>query len=460
MFNVQSTRPSAPSSDFSDAAIARAKASKAATGLYVSRILVVGGLCGDIRLFVKQAEMANRLGCQAILQVGSFGFQSQRLEGEAYLDQVEKYARRFGVVVVWTPGEDDNVDLLAKIGTEGDGPITLRSHIRCAPDGSSWIWGDARVGTVNDTVLPARPATSDTALSDLDVLVVRGSLLGSDVVVSPKLRVVIYGSAGHRLVSGALPRTGMVAEWAEQTVVDLGSFSFSSAGQTNRGPTPKSSDDFEAGLGQLRQYAVEFEDTFVPRSYVTDDGFRLGRWIANLRTDYETNRLESPKAKALEAIPHWRWDPYEPVVHAEPVEPSPVAKNTRLLVPLSSLPKPARISDDSAPPERVTPPSRLPRPLPFDVWFERLEKFVANHGHARPAKAYIDPEGFKLGRWVSHQRETGRRSRLSPAEAAALEALPGWSWSPKPKVVAPPEPAMAPTLWPNALGGPVGVLSF
>jgi hypothetical protein len=137
-----------------------------------------------------------------------------------------------------------------------------------------------------------------------------------------------------------------------------------------------------------------------------------------------------------------------------------VAKNTRLLVPISSLPKPARISDDSAPPERVTPPSRLPRPLPFDVWFERLEKFVANHGHARPAKAYIDPEGFKLGRWVSHQRETGRRSRLSPAEAAALEALPGWSWSPKPKVVAPPEPAMAPTLWPNALGGPVGVLSF
>src|SRR3984893_19167472 len=94
MFNVQSTRPSAPSSDFSDSAIARAKASKAATGLYVSRVLVVGGRCGDIRLLVKQAEMANRLGCQAILQVGSFGFQSQRLESEGYLHYVEEYPRR------------------------------------------------------------------------------------------------------------------------------------------------------------------------------------------------------------------------------------------------------------------------------------------------------------------------------------------------------------------------------
>ena len=41
-------------------------------------------------------------------------------------------------------------------------------------------------------------------------------------------------------------------------------------------------------------------------SRTDDDGFRLGRWIANLRTDYETNRLEPAKAKALEALPRWR----------------------------------------------------------------------------------------------------------------------------------------------------------
>jgi hypothetical protein len=434
-------------------------------GVYVSRALVVGGVSGDIRLFVRQAEMANRLGCQALLQVGSFGFQSQRLEGEAYLDQVEKYARRFGIVVVWTPGEDDNLDLLARIAPDGDGPITLRSHIQCAPDGSSWMWGPARVGAVNDTVLPSRGSRSQArvqrTLSDLDVLVVRGSLIGSDVVVSPKLRAVIYGSPAHRLVSGALPRSGMVSDWAEQTVIDLASYSFCGTGQSDRAPAPKAADDFEAGLGHLRQYAAEHEDTFVPPSHVTDDGFRLGRWIATLRTEFECRRLDPAKSRALEAVPHWRWDPYEPVAQSESGEADPApARATRALVPLSSLPKPASI-EGADPPTRRAPAGRLSRPLPFDAWFERLERYVADHGHASPPKAYVDPDGFKLGRWVSHQRETARRSRLSTAEVSALEALPGWSWSPKLRLAPPPAQSSEDgVLRRDALGGPVGVIPF
>lgn len=302
-------------------------------------------------------------------------------------------------------------------------------------------------------------------MSDVDVLVVRGSLVGSDVVVSPKLRVVVYGNPAHRLVSGALPRTGQVVEWTDQTVVDLTSFSFSSDGQGSRIALQRQ-DDFEMGLSYLRQYALDNEDTFVPRSYVTDDGYRLGRWIAVQREEFDADRLDPAKARALEAVPYWQWDPYEPVVGSESRtrQHHGSSKSGPVLVPLSSLPKPAGLSnyDGSGQPA----PGRLAGPLPFHVWFERLEKFVASHGAARPSKGYVDPDGFRLGRWVSHLRDKGRRARLSADQIAALESLPGWSWSPKQEAT---PPAATPQVHArladdephrDALGGPVGVLGW
>jgi hypothetical protein len=462
MFNVQPARPNSAAPGFGDSAIARAKTAKPATGLYVSRILLVSGSYGDMRAFVKQADTAYRLGCQALLQLGGFGFQSHRLEGEAYVDQVEKYALRFGLVVVWTPGEYDNLDLLARIPPDRDGLITLRSRVRCAPDGSSWVWGDAHFATVNDTALPGRKQKRTAAMSDVDVLVVRGSLVGSDVVVSPKLRLVMYGNPAHRLVSGALPRTGQVEEWTDHTVVDLTTFSFSGDQQGGRSTMSRQGDDFEMGLTYLRQYALDNEDTFVPRSYVTDDGYRLGRWIAAQREEFDTDRLDPTRARALETVPYWQWDPYEPVVGSDARPHRAAAKGGPVLVPLSSLPKPAGLTMDGVG-AGPTASGRLAGPLPFHVWFERLEKFVASHGEARPSKGYVDPDGFRLGRWVSHLRDKGRRARLTSDQIAALEALPGWSWSPKQEVAAAPKPA-APVAsksldWPrDALGGPVGAL--
>jgi len=422
-----------------------------------------------MRAFVKQADAAYRLGCQAILQLGGFGFQSHRLEGEAYVDQVEKYALRFGIAVMWTPGDYDNLDLLARIPADRDGLITLRSRIRCAPDGASWIWGDARIGTVNDTAIPGRKHKRAAAMSDIDVLVVRGSLVGSDVVVSPKLRIVVYGNPAHRLVSGALPRTGQVVEWTDQTVVDLTSFSFSADRHGSRSPVSRQSDDYEVGLSYLRQYALDNEDTFVPRSYVTDDGYRLGRWIAVQREEFETDRLDEARARALEAVPHWQWDPYEPVPGSGARPHRSAAKAGPVLVPLSSLPKPPGLAIDSLGSGHGAS-GRLAGPLPFGVWFERLESFVANQGQARPSKGYVDPDGFRLGRWVSHLRDKGRRARLSAEQIAALESLPGWSWSPKQAAasgdgtstrVAGSQAPFAHFESPfDALGGPVGALPY
>ena len=73
---------------------------------------------------------------------------------------------------------------------------------------------------------------------------------------------------------------------------------------------------------------------------------------------------------------------------------------------------------------------------------------------------------------MSHLRDKGRRARLTADQIAALESLPGWSWSPKEDVgggsggptaaaMSRPEPHVggaATELHRDALGGPVGVV--
>jgi hypothetical protein len=39
------------------------------------------------------------------------------------------------------------------------------------------------------------------------------------------------------------------------------------------------------------------------------------------------------------------------------------------------------------------------------------------------------PEGFPLGDWVRHVHEQRSADELSATDRAAIEALPGWSWS-------------------------------
>jgi hypothetical protein len=129
-----------------------------------------------------------------------------------------------------------------------------------------------------------------------------------------------------------------------------------------------------------------------------------------------------------------QWEPYEPAKgsdHEAAADPHPLSTLPEAgeTPPLQELQEPINESTTPAEPK----PSRLARPLPFESWFRQLEKFVADKGHAHPSKNYVDPDGFRLGRWVFRLREEERRQRLSPEERAALESQPGWSWERKKK---------------------------
>lgn len=63
-----------------------------------------------------------------------------------------------------------------------------------------------------------------------------------------------------------------------------------------------------------------------------------------------------------------------------------------------------------------------------DSWeegYQHLVSHIAQHGDARVSDGYRTPDGFLLGRWVSHQRIAFGNSKLSLDRRRRLESLPG-----------------------------------
>ncbi|MEI6446894.1 MAG: Helicase associated domain protein [Actinomycetes bacterium] len=63
----------------------------------------------------------------------------------------------------------------------------------------------------------------------------------------------------------------------------------------------------------------------------------------------------------------------------------------------------------------------------FEEGYGRLLAFVEREGHSRVPGSHRDG-GFNLGTWVATRRH--RRFMLTEDQAARLEALPGWTWTP------------------------------
>lgn len=82
---------------------------------------------------------------------------------------------------------------------------------------------------------------------------------------------------------------------------------------------------------------------------------------------------------------------------------------------------------------RTLTPRQIARSQQIDLLHTEVLNWVAEHGNARiPQKALgrpgTDGKPFALGRRVSGFRSAHRQGRVSEAEAAMFEAIPGWTW--------------------------------
>lgn len=137
-------------------------------------------------------------------------------------------------------------------------------------------------------------------------------------------------------------------------------------------------DKWEEGFRRLFAYVERDGHTRVPASY-TLDGYKLGQWVAQQRTNYKKGTLDMDRRQRLEELPGWSWDPFA------------------------------------------------------DQWeegFRRLLEYVEHQGDARIPK-HQTVDGFQLGTWVVAQCNRHAKGTLDDDRARKLEALPGWTWGPR-----------------------------
>jgi superfamily II DNA or RNA helicase len=195
----------------------------------------------------------------------------------------------------------------------------------------------------------------------------------------------------------------------------------------------------------LKDFAESEGHARVPQSY-NIDGFRLGAWVGQQRTQRRAGRLSADRVQRLVEIPGWSWEAVvdqwesnfkllntfvEEHGHASvPVDHKVQGQALGYWVRTQR----AFFNRGEMPADRAERLKALPGWTwdPFSArWeegFAALSKYVAREGTARVRSDHLE-EGVKLGQWSSNQRAFYNRGKLSPDRAARLEGLPGWSWS-------------------------------
>jgi len=136
-------------------------------------------------------------------------------------------------------------------------------------------------------------------------------------------------------------------------------------------------DSYETGVAHLRFYVAREEHANVPHGSVTDDGFKLGRWVDTRRKDHKIGRLSTAKIAELDAL-GMVWNPLD---------------------------------------------------TGYRIGVAHLRAYVAREGHANVHLRSVTDDGFKLGTWVSNRRRDHKVGRLTSAKIAELSAL-GMTWDP------------------------------
>jgi len=197
-------------------------------------------------------------------------------------------------------------------------------------------------------------------------------------------------------------------------------------------------DQWEEGFAHLRDYVVEQGDARVRDDHVTDDGYKLGKWVGKQRTKWES--LTPQRQERLRALEGWTLDAREALWElsfkalsryaTEHGSATPARGHEVDGVDLESWVRRQRRTWDSLEDERRKRLQRLPgwtldtRTAKWDNGYRRLEQYVAERGNAQVPQSY-KVDGYALGKWLSVQRRTW--DTLSEEHRQRLQELPGWT---------------------------------
>ncbi len=197
---------------------------------------------------------------------------------------------------------------------------------------------------------------------------------------------------------------------------------------------------WELGFAQLLAFVEQCGYARVSGRFETESGYRLGAWVSMQRSKQTT--LSPDRASRLEALSGWVWEPFaadwetgfaelkayaEREGDAKVPTPFRTASGYRLGQWVSSQ----RASRKTLAAERVARLEGLSGwtwsagAAAWEVGFSQLQHYVALNGDTNVPVMYKSEDGYRLGQWVTHQRQD--RGSLIPSRADRLAALPGWA---------------------------------
>jgi superfamily II DNA or RNA helicase len=136
-------------------------------------------------------------------------------------------------------------------------------------------------------------------------------------------------------------------------------------------------DRWELAYSSLEEFVRREGDARVPTNH-SENGFDLGTWVTNQRTNFSRGKLFPERVARLEALPGWSWNTF----------------------------------DDR-----------------WDEVFSMLNQFIEREGHAQVPVRHLE-NGFALGAWVANQRTKYVNDSLGRELTERLEGLSGWAWKP------------------------------
>jgi hypothetical protein len=112
------------------------------------RLLVAGDVHGDAAWFGALCRRAADLGCDAVLQLGDFGFWPHLPGGAKFPGRVSASAVKFDLAVYWIDGNHENHAALRALPAGEDGLVEIADRCWYVPRGHRWTWRGVRLGAL------------------------------------------------------------------------------------------------------------------------------------------------------------------------------------------------------------------------------------------------------------------------------------------------------------------------
>lgn len=239
--------------------------------------------------------------------------------------------------------------------------------------------------------------------------------------------------------------TGVLRDSLTKVIIDLPvtvGAEFGSALRTYLVEQVTSSWNFWFSL--LEAYVAKEGDSLVPASHKTTGGLRLGNWVSTQRINKE--HLPSDRIDRLESLKGWSWDPLTAAwedayshlkIYCKDKENClvPADYKTKDGFQLGSWVSNQRIRVDAVAPDRRARLESLagwswdPFATAWEEAYSHLKAFCKTEGHCSVPQSYVTTGGFRLGWWVTKQRE--KVDKMTYERRHRLESLDGWTWDPR-----------------------------